>query len=122
MMRILLVDDDTDLRETLAELLEDEGFRVMHAGNGQEALKALEEERPDVIALDYMMPVMSGGEFRRQQRARADLADIPVLLMTAANDSPDLAAIAATAVVKKPFSLEVLLRCLAEVTSGESGV
>ena len=114
-MRILLVDDDSDLREALAELLVDEGFQVTQAANGQVALESLEEERPDLIVLDYMMPVMSGPEFRTQQRARPSIAGIPVLLLSAAKDCSDFEKMAPNVIVKKPFKVPALLRSIREL-------
>ena len=111
-MHILLVDDDSDLREALAELLVDEGFQVTQAANGQDALESLEEEKADLIVLDYMMPVMSGPEFREQQRARPALADIPVVLLSAAKDCADFEQMAPNVIMKKPFKIPVLLRSI----------
>ena len=70
----------------LAVLLETEGFQVLTASNGAEALKALKVARPSVILLDLMMPVMSGDEFRQKQLADPAVADVPVICMTAAHD------------------------------------
>ena len=108
-MRILLVDDDYDLREALAELLTDEGFQVTQASNGQDALDSLEEETADLIVLDYMMPVMNGTEFRAQQRARPAFAAIPVVLLSAARDCSDFVTMAPDAILKKPFKVPALL-------------
>jgi len=119
-MHILLIDDDDELRTTLAEMLEDEGFRVTQAAGGREALEALgrvDGEPTDVIVLDYMMPEMSGADFREVQRARPDIQKIPVVLLTAAGATAELAAIAPAAVVHKPFAMSTLVRCIAEVTA-----
>jgi|SRR5579871_381309 len=94
----MLVDDEDDARGSLAELLRGHGYQVLEATNGAAALRVL---RPDptlcrLILLDLMMPVMNGWDFRRHQRRTADLAAIPVVLMSAgaqiAMDSDDLAA------------------------------
>src|SRR5207248_455101 len=68
--RVLVVDDDPDIRELLFTALEDEGFEVVPAGNGQEALAIIKTFRPDVIVLDLMMPVMDGWQFAHELRAR----------------------------------------------------
>ena len=115
MKRILLVDDDTDLREALAELLIDEGFQVAQASNGLDALDALDEQAPDLIVLDYMMPVMSGPEFRAQQRARPAFAAIPVVLLSAANDCLDFKTMEPNVIMKKPFKIPALLRSIREL-------
>jgi CheY-like chemotaxis protein len=79
------VEDEPDWREALAAILEDANYQVLCAANGAEALRLLEryEGRCDVILLDLMMPVMNGWDFRRNQLRIPQLADIPVLLMSA---------------------------------------
>lgn len=114
-MHILVVDDDEDLRSTLAEMLEDEGFRVTQAASGREALRRLEHESADLIMLDYMMPEMSGPEFREVQRARADVSGIPVVVLTAAGLTSELAKMDPDAIVRKPFEVSELLRCIHDV-------
>lgn len=83
---ILVVEDHSDLREMLAILLESEGFAVRTATNGIEALQCLDRERPALILLDLMMPVMTGDEFRQRQLADPRYRDVPVICMTAAHD------------------------------------
>src|SRR5262249_50604704 len=81
---ILIVDDDRDLLDSLASLLELEGYRVIAADSGARALAALiAEPPPDIILLDLMMPVMDGWEFRAQQRQAAGGSEVPVIVMTA---------------------------------------
>lgn len=85
--RILLVDDDVDLRDSLADALEAEGFSVMRAGNGEQALAHLRERgsaAPDVILLDLLMPVMNGWQFCQEKQRDPALARIPVVAMSAA--------------------------------------
>lgn len=85
MCGVLVVEDDTELRQMMAQLLVLEGFKPVLATNGRDALNTLRAgARPDVILLDLMMPVMDGWEFRRRQQADAELADIPVVVTTAA--------------------------------------
>ena len=82
---VMLVEDDDDERDALAALLEQEDYCVLQAPNGAEALKIL-EAKPDacqIILLDLMMPIMNGWDFRRLQKRRAELAKIPVVLMSA---------------------------------------
>jgi CheY-like chemotaxis protein len=82
---VMVVDDDDDIRETLTGLLEDEGYQVAAFATGKDALGALQGGlTPRVILLDLMMPVMDGSEFRRAQLAEPSLANIPVILITAA--------------------------------------
>jgi CheY-like chemotaxis protein len=108
--RILLIDDDADIRSALAEILEDEGYDVSGAGNGEEALARLQSaERPCVILLDLMMPVMDGYQFREAQKREAMLSAIPVVVITAgsslrAHELDDVAAI-----LPKPIELPKLM-------------
>ncbi|HET9597571.1 MAG TPA: response regulator [Anaeromyxobacteraceae bacterium] len=110
---ILLVDDDEALRETLAEVLEDEGHAVECATDGADAMAKLRGGlRPDVILLDLMMPVMNGWQFREAQLADAELASMPVIVITAGRPER---AIDARKILKKPFDVEELLLAIATV-------
>src|SRR4026209_1348307 len=81
---VLIVEDDEDLREMMAQLLTLEGFVAATVANGREALEYLQHaSKPDVILLDLMMPVMDGWEFRRRQQADPDLAPLPVIVLSA---------------------------------------
>ena len=109
---VMVVDDDTDLRDTLCDVLEGAGHSTRAARNGDEALRMLRADPAvDLVVLDLMMPVMSGWEFRREQLADPALAGIPVVVMTAAADlvkSP----IAAAQVLAKPVTMKVLLAAI----------
>ncbi len=88
--RLLLIEDEEAIRESLAEALEEDGFQVVVAANGREALQLLRNgPRPSAILLDLMMPVMDGWEFRREQLNDPSLRDIPVLVVSASGSSPD---------------------------------
>src|SRR6266404_8186598 len=101
--RVLLVEDDPDISEVLAQLLEDEGVHVSSASNGREALTSLQRGAPpDVIVLDLMMPVMDGWEFRLEQKKDPTLASIPVVAMSA-DASAKAEAIDVDAYVHKPL-------------------
>ncbi len=117
--RVLVVDDDPDIRELLFTALEDEGFEVVPAGNGQEALAIIQTFRPDVIVLDLMMPVMDGWQFANELRARDEGdEDIPIVLLSAARDLATHAkALAAADIIEKPFDLAELLPKIARVAS-----
>jgi two-component system phosphate regulon response regulator PhoB len=90
-MTVLLVDDDDDLREALAEALEADGVHVMQASNAHAALDALHARRPRAVLLDIMMPDMNGEDlYRAMQADDPDLAGVPVLRMTAQSSAPSL--------------------------------
>ena len=114
--RILVVDDDALIRDMLATALGDEGYAVRVAPNGRAALSSIGNWRPDVIVLDLMMPVMNGVEFRAAQRAIADTAQIPVIVLSAAHEVQARAAsLEPAAVFTKPFDLGALLDAIASV-------
>jgi len=84
--RVLVVDDDRAIRGFVAEVLTDEGYEVKTAGNGREALDVSREWQPDLIVLDLMMPEMDGWAFRARQRQVDELAGVPVVVTSAANN------------------------------------
>jgi CheY-like chemotaxis protein len=109
---ILVVDDDADIREALCELLQDEGYRAVSAANGREALVYLgSKERPCIILLDLMMPVMDGWEFRRLQQSDPRWSEIPVIVITAAGKQGS-GSIAAQRVLAKPLKVEIVLEAI----------
>src|SRR4051812_4780542 len=81
---ILVVEDDAGVRTALADALDLEGFEVRLAANGRDALGVLGRWRPDLILTDLDMPIMDGWSLRDELRRRADLADIPVIVLSAA--------------------------------------
>ncbi len=108
---ILIVEDDRDVREVLAEVLGDEGFRVVATSNGLEALTHLRKNPPPfLILLDLMMPVMSGTEFRAQQVQDSKLSAIPVLVLTAVDSGwQGNAVFAGCGFLRKPLDLDTLI-------------
>jgi CheY-like chemotaxis protein len=109
---ILLVEDDFAIRETVADVLEGEGFEVACAANGEEALARLGDgsSQPGVILLDLMMPVMDGWAFRSAQRLDPRIAGIPVVVVsTGAGAEETLDRLAPDAFLPKPFDLDRLL-------------
>jgi CheY-like chemotaxis protein len=81
---ILVVDDDVDIRASLCDFLEDEGYTIATAANGRDALDYLRgNPAPSVVLLDLMMPIMDGYEFRTEQKRDPAIAAIPVVVMTA---------------------------------------
>lgn len=111
---ILVVEDDKDLRDTLCEALELEGYFAISVENGQAALKHLATgARPCVILLDLMMPVMDGWTFRQEMMKDESLASIPVIVMTAATPAR-AAAIAAEAILYKPLHMSKVVGVVQE--------
>jgi CheY-like chemotaxis protein len=109
--RILIVEDDASVREALAVFLEGEGYSVVEAGDGAEALTRLRTSEPvALILLDLMMPVMNGWEFRDAQARDPRLASIPVVVITADNSAVHQAARAGVAgCLLKPLEFPELL-------------
>ena len=105
--RVLVVDDDASIRELLSTAFEDDGYEVVPAINGADALSVCERWRPDVIVLDLMMPVMDGWTFAKRLHERDE---IPIVVLSAANDlARHGKTIGAADVVGKPFDLDQLL-------------
>ncbi len=105
--RVLVVDDDSSIRELLHAALLEEGYEVVPATDGQDALSIIERWKPDVIVLDLMMPVMDGWTFARRLRERYD---IPIVALSAVTDLARHAkGLGARDVIAKPFDLDSLL-------------
>jgi two-component system phosphate regulon response regulator PhoB len=87
--RVLVVEDESAQREILAYNLEAEGFRVARAETGDEALVLVDEERPDIIVLDWMLPGVSGIEICRRLKARPDTRGVPIIMLSARSEELD---------------------------------
>jgi DNA-binding response OmpR family regulator len=112
--RILVIDDEPMVRDTLGQVLADEGYVVDVAADGADALDRVHAARPDVILLDLMMPGMNGRQFLSALRAEADFNSVPVLIMTAVHGLEiNLNSIGASEVVEKPFDVDDLLNKVA---------
>ncbi len=110
----MVVEDDSAIRETMAECLAAEDFRVVQAGNGAEALEQLRGgPHPDLLFVDLVMPVMDGEQLLEQLRADPALRELPVVLMTGATAAAGKGLPDATGVLPKPFDLEALLDAVA---------
>jgi len=106
---VLIIEDDPDLREMMAQLLGLEGFQADAVANGREALEHLRHcPAPNLILLDLMMPVMDGWEFRRAQRRDPKLADVPVVVLSAL-DPARAGDIGAVDFLKKPLDFDRLM-------------
>ena len=110
--KILLVDDEPDIVDTIQCRLEANNFDVVTASNGQEGLDKASDEKPDLILLDTNMPVMNGHEMLEHLKKRPDLKGIPVIMCTALCEAHDIAAASAYGIaeyVTKPFDYTDLI-------------
>jgi len=109
--KILIVDDEAEIAETIGEVLQAAGYDTASAANGLEALERLRTgPHPDLILLDLSMPVLDGWGFRREQQAMPDLAAIPVVVVTADGDARRKAtSLQADGFLRKPCSIRALL-------------
>ena len=124
---ILVVEDEPAVATMLRYNLEKQGFRVDEAGDGGEALTRIAESRPDLVLLDWMLPIMSGIEVCRQVRRNPHTADLPVIMLTARADDQDAVRglnTGADDYITKPFNIEALLarmRALLRRSGGTTG-
>jgi two-component system chemotaxis response regulator CheY len=113
---VMIVEDDHDLRNAMAELLRADGYELVLAKNGLEALEALREHTPSLLLIDLLMPIMNGVELIGRLRSDPAWRDLPVVVMTAANDrivGVDVESLKVP-VLRKPVDLETLARVLAD--------
>lgn len=107
---LLVVDDDASIREVLTAILASQGYPVVTAAEGEEALALLHEGlRPCLVLLDLRMPGMDGRAFREEQMKEAELALIPVVILTGDRDGAEIAAALGTEHITKPIELDQLL-------------
>jgi two-component system phosphate regulon response regulator PhoB len=109
---VLVVEDEAALATMLRYNLEKQGFRVEEAADGQEALLRIAETQPDLVLLDWMLPVLSGLEVCRQIRRRSATRDLPVIMVTARTEDQDAVRglnTGADDYIAKPFSMDALL-------------
>ena len=122
--RILVVEDERDIAALVAYHLTKEGYRVRTAEGGAEALEAAAAERPDLLVLDLMLPGFSGYEVLQEIRRRAELAEVPVVVLTARRDEADRVKgleLGADDYITKPFSpRELVLRVAAVLRRAQS--
>lgn len=115
---ILLVEDDPDVRDSLQDILEDEGFDVVPASNGKQAIDFLtlnDPPRADLVILDLLMPMVSGWEVLEHMSAEPRLAGVPVIVLSAVmTPRPERA----QGFVRKPFSLEAFVGEVRSVLDG----
>lgn len=117
-MTVLIAEDDRDIREVLAELLSDEGYDVLTARDGVEALESITRDHPDIVVLDLWMPRMSGGEVLNELRASSGEHPFVLVLSASVNRAGD---VLADAKLAKPFEVKDLLDALAEISRRITG-
>ncbi|GGC10223.1 DNA-binding response regulator [Marivita lacus] len=122
---VLVVEDEPAQREVLGYNLEAEGFRVAKAENGEEALLLVDEEQPDIIVLDWMLPNVSGIEVCRQLKTRADTRNVPIIMLSARSEEVDRVRGLETGAddyVIKPYSVvELMARVRAQLRRTRPG-
>jgi CheY-like chemotaxis protein len=120
-LRVLLVEDDDDNRELMAEVLESSGCRVLSAASGQDGLKTLSENPIDVVVTDVGMPGMGGLEMARAAKAMAP--EVPVVIVTGWAEREDIASARGKevdAVLIKPVDPEALTQAVSDVANGRN--
>ena len=118
MAKILLVDDEPDIRYITKRMLEKAGHQVVEARDGEECLQRLRSERPDLILLDVMMPGLKGWEVCRKIKADEETSCIPVVMFTVRTSEEDMQesrSCGAEAHINKPFDREELLRVISKI-------
>ena len=110
MHRVLIVDDDTAIRGLLHEVLSEEGYEVLEAANGAEAVKLARERRPHLVIMDLRMPVMNGVEAIRAMRSDPALGKLRILAMSAGTVlRAEAIKLPVNGLIDKPFDLDALL-------------
>ena len=122
MAKILVVDDEFGIGDLLRDLLGDEGHDVSLAINGRQGLQCIARDRPDLVFLDYMMPVLDGAEVMKSMAATPAMADIPVIVMSSL---PEASIAERTngyaAYVRKPFRIATIIDLTARVLANKEG-
>jgi DNA-binding response OmpR family regulator len=115
MAKILIVDDEKDIVETLAFMLKQKGFETITAYDGEEGLKLAKEENPDLIILDVMMPKINGYKICRLLKFDSKYKNIPIIMVTARGQAQDVAIgeeTGADEYITKPFEFNDLFECI----------
>jgi len=121
---VLVVEDDASIREVISDVLEDNGFRVLPAANGSDALQQLDMVRPDVMVLDLLMPVMHGWAFMETYQEKTGGAPIPIVVVSVNPALPrSYNRLGVSRVVSKPFDVDHLVAAVEQASSrGERDV
>jgi CheY-like chemotaxis protein len=115
---VLVVDDEVGIANLLADVLSDEGHRVILAANGHEGLKRAEEQRPDLVITDFMMPVMDGAQLIKALADHPDLKRVPIYLMSSAPEAAIRGQCSGYALfIRKPFRIYDVVDLVGQVVS-----
>ncbi len=125
--KILVADDEPDVLKVIGFRLSSKGYEVILATNGQEALEKINEQKPDLILLDYRMPYLNGFEVCQHVRENKSLKNIPIIIITAGLSTltnEDIALVCADAWISKPFDIEELFQTIEKLLtkSTRSGI
>lgn len=122
-MIVLIVDDEEQVLQLVASLLEVKGYEAITASHGEEALRIIEEKRPDAILLDIMMPGLDGATVAQRLRESPETSDIPIIFLTGLVDADEMSTrgpkIGGQFFLAKPFDSERLYRVLELATSSQ---
>ena len=120
---ILIAEDNLDSQQLLQTILESEGFIVTAASDGKKAIDMLHEIKPDILVTDLMLPAVSGGDLIRHVRNTAELAQIPIVVISAYSDhyESDALAVGANIVLKKPLDSDVLIDTIRRLKAARNG-
>jgi DNA-binding response OmpR family regulator len=114
---VMVVEDEATVSEVVATALVDEGYRVLTAKDGQDALDLVQRRPPDAIVLDLMLPNVDGWQVVKWCRAHLTTATIPIIVVSAAHDALEDGDIGSLVFMEKPFNLDVLLVLVEDAVS-----
>ncbi len=121
MHTLLIVDDESSNSEPLEALLQENGYRVFTAVNGQDGLDRMDEVAPELVILDFMMPVMNGGELGRRLRANQATRRIPILMNSGTSEATVRADFSGyDAFLRKPFKIDELLSMVRDLLAASA--
>lgn len=107
----MIVEDDERIQRLVELVLRGEGYSVLQAGDGRRALEIIDSDKPDLILLDLMLPVLDGWAFRERMLQKPSTAAIPVILISAVRNLPETAReLSVAGYLSKPFEIEELVR------------
>ena len=122
--RVMIVDDDPDIRLSVKQILENSGYKVYSFENGRECMRALNEskKRPSLIILDIMMPEMSGWEIHRQLDSNPNLCEIPIVFLTGRTNetAKEMYNRYGTEYIKKPFNIKDFKDCINRIIKSKN--